>query len=147
MSEVDLTKRPPRSPRVRLGGFVLLPRILDKCRATIAGKNGEYNFNCPLDQMFFEHFQLNADAFKEQAKSGKGDGEMLEWVLQNSKRKPTIVDVLAWSCYHEQRTPADTEMREFFNGLHKQAGPKRTDINSWFDMLDLDDYVSYGGKA
>jgi hypothetical protein len=28
--------------RARLGGFVLLPRILDKGRATLAGKNGEY---------------------------------------------------------------------------------------------------------
>jgi hypothetical protein len=27
---LDLTQRPPRSMRQRLGGFVLLPRILDK---------------------------------------------------------------------------------------------------------------------
>jgi hypothetical protein len=33
--------------RSRLGGFVLLPRILDKGRATLAGKNGEYNYNSP----------------------------------------------------------------------------------------------------
>ncbi|MEO7677968.1 MAG: DUF5069 domain-containing protein, partial [Verrucomicrobiota bacterium] len=40
----DLTQRPPRSPRVRLGGYVLLPRILDKGRALLAGKLGEYHF-------------------------------------------------------------------------------------------------------
>ncbi len=34
----DLTQRPPRSPRVRLGGYVILPRMLDKGRATINGK-------------------------------------------------------------------------------------------------------------
>ena len=33
----DLSKRPPRSTRTRLGGYVLLPRIIDKCRAVIAG--------------------------------------------------------------------------------------------------------------
>jgi Domain of unknown function (DUF5069) len=27
---LDLTKRPPRSPRLRLGGYALLPRMLDK---------------------------------------------------------------------------------------------------------------------
>ena len=32
----DLAKRPPRSTRSRLGGYVLLPRIIDKCRAVIA---------------------------------------------------------------------------------------------------------------
>jgi len=36
----DLTKQPPRSARVRLGGYVILPRMFDKGRATIAGKNG-----------------------------------------------------------------------------------------------------------
>ena len=48
----DLTQRPPRSPRVRLGGYVLLPRMLDKGRATLAGTNGPYIYACPLDQRF-----------------------------------------------------------------------------------------------
>ena len=43
----DLTQRPPRSPRVRLGGYVILPRMLDKGRATVAGKHGEYHYACP----------------------------------------------------------------------------------------------------
>ena len=47
----------------------------------------------------------------------------------------------------EQRPPADTESREYFHGLHKQVAPKREDIASWFDLLDVDDYVSYGGNA
>ena len=50
----DLTQRPPRSPRVRLGGYAILPRMLDKGRATIAGKNGEYHYNCPMDKRFLE---------------------------------------------------------------------------------------------
>jgi len=31
----DLTQRPPRSFRVRLGNFVILARMLDKGRATL----------------------------------------------------------------------------------------------------------------
>jgi hypothetical protein len=147
VSATDLTQRPPRSPRVRLGSFILLPRILDKCRAALAGKNGEYKFNCPLDQQFFNHFQLDAEAFKTEVKAGKGDGEMLEWVQKNAGRKPTIVDVIAWSKYQEQRVPGEAETREYFTELHKQAGASRNDISTWFDLLDLDDYVSYGGKA
>jgi len=46
----DLTIHPPRSARAQLGGICALPRLIDKCRATLAGKNGEYHFNCPLDQ-------------------------------------------------------------------------------------------------
>ena len=33
----DLTKFPPRSPRVRLGGYAILPRMLDKGRAELTG--------------------------------------------------------------------------------------------------------------
>jgi len=34
----DLTQRPPRSFHVRLGALVILPRMLDKGRATLAKK-------------------------------------------------------------------------------------------------------------
>lgn len=39
------------------------------------------------------------------------------------------------------------DLIQYFNQLHTEVGPKRNDIGTWFDLLDLDDYVSYGGKA
>lgn len=144
---MNLTEHPPRSPRVRLGGFITLPRILDKCRAVIAGTAGEYKFNCPLDQRFFAFVQIDAEAFKREVQTGKGDGEMLEWVLQNSKRKPEAHEICAWSAHQETRVPSEVENREYFHNLHKQYGPKRNDIATWFDLLDVDDYVSFGGKV
>ena len=44
---IDLTQRPPRSFRVRLGNYVVLARMLDKGRATLAKKNGEYHIQFP----------------------------------------------------------------------------------------------------
>ena len=81
----DLTQRPPRSPRVRLGGYALLPRMLDKGRATIIGKNGDYNYNCPLDQRFVNFVGIDAEALKQELAAGKGDGEVLEWITANAK--------------------------------------------------------------
>jgi hypothetical protein len=144
--ELDLTRRPPRSPRVRLGGYVLLPRVLDKCRASLAGSNGEYNYNCPLDQRFFSFFGIDADAFKAEVAKGRGDGEMLEWVNANSASKPRISDIMAWSRMLEQDAPGAVELRKFFTELHEKVAPHRSDIATWFDLLDLDDYVSFGGK-
>ncbi|MBI3418282.1 MAG: DUF5069 domain-containing protein [Verrucomicrobia bacterium] len=143
----DLTQRSPRSPRVRLGGFVVLPRVLDKCRALLAGKNGEYNFNCPMDQRFFEFVGVDAEKFKAQVAAGKADGEMLDWVTANSSSKPNADEIASWSANQEQRAPADPDSRDYFNGIHKQIAPHREDIATWFDLLDMDDYVSYGGKA
>jgi Domain of unknown function (DUF5069) len=68
---LDLTKRPPRSPRLRLGGYTLLPRMLDKGRAEIAGTNVEYHFNGPLDQRILDFIGIDANALREQLATGK----------------------------------------------------------------------------
>lgn len=146
MNPNDLTQHPPRSPRVRLGGFVILPRMLDKGRATIAGTNGEYRFDCPLDQRFLGFMGVDSEALKGQLAQGKGDGEILAWILENSKNKPTEFAIEAWSRFCERRVPADIESRQFFNDSHTKLAAAREDIAGWFDMLDLDDYVSFGGK-
>jgi len=144
---LDLTKQPPRSARVRLGGYVILARCLDKGRATINGKVGEYHYACPLDQHFLEFAGVDPEAMKKELAAGKGDGEILEWIQANAKHKRTPSEIAAWSAYHDQRAPSDPEGREYLNGLHAKIAPKREDISTWFDVLDVDDYVSYGGKA
>jgi Domain of unknown function (DUF5069) len=143
----DLTKQPPRSPRVRLGGYVILPRMLDKGRATINGKQGEYHYDCPTDQRFLTFVGISADALKKQLAAGKGDGDILQWIEKNAKNKRTEAEIAAWSAHCELRAPADAESREWFNEQHQKNAPKREDIATWFDLLDLDDYVSFGGKA
>jgi Domain of unknown function (DUF5069) len=143
----DLTQRPPRSPHVHLGGYVILARMLDKGRATLAGKNGEYHYACPQDQRFLAFAGIDAEALKKQLAADKGDGEVLAWVQKNAKHKRTEPEICAWSAFQAQRAPADTESREFFQGIHQKIASKREDVATWFDLLDLDDYVSFGGKA
>ena len=144
---MDLTQRPPRSARCRLGGYALLPRLLDKCRAELAGKNGDYHYNCPLDQHFMNFAGIAAEKLKAEVAKGKGDGELLKWIEENSKNKHTPAEIAAWSSWREQAVPTDTESRAFFNKLHEAAAAHREDIATWPDLLDLDDYVSFGGKA
>lgn len=143
----DLLQHPPRSPRVQLGGLVVLPRMIDKCRATLAGKNGEYHYNCPLDQRLLTFLGIEAAAFKSEVAKGLGDGALLEWITTHSATKPSEWEIVQWSAWQTSRTASDAETRDFFNGLHRKYGPKREDIVTWFDLLDLDDYVSFGGVA
>jgi hypothetical protein len=79
--------------------------------------------------------------------AGKGDGEILEWIQANAKHKRTAAEIAAWSAHQDQRAPADVEGREYFHSIHAKIAPKREDISSWFELLDVDDYVSFGGKA
>jgi len=143
----DLTLRPPRSPRVRLGGYVILPRCLDKARATLAGTNGEYSFDCPLDQHFLRFAGIKAAELKKQIALGKGDEDILKWINQHSKTKPAAWEIVQWSAHQEQRVAGDLETRKYFNTYLERLSRTRDDIFTWFDVLDLDDYVSFGGKA
>jgi hypothetical protein len=145
---VDLTKRPPRSPRVRLGGYVLLARMLDKGRAEIAGLNGEYHYNCPLDQRFVNFVGIDPVALREQLAAGKGDGEILVWVNETAQHKRTPWEIEHWSDYMQRRGPeSDAETRQHFGEMLGKLSETREDITTWADLLDLDDYVSFGGKA
>jgi hypothetical protein len=119
--------------------------MLDKGRATLAGKNGEYHYACPLDQRFLEFVGIDPEQLKREL--GKSDSEVLAWIETNAKSKRSPVEIAAWSAFAEQRAPMDVESREFFNSIHKQIAPQREDIATWFEVLDLDDYVSFGGKA
>jgi hypothetical protein len=143
---IDLTLRPPRSPRVRLGGYVILPRILDKCRAVLAGRQGEYNYACPLDQEFFQFAGVDPEALKAKVAIGANDTEVLAWVREQAHPRRNGAEIAAWSVWQEQRAPGELEDREFLHGVHQSVAPRRDDIVTWFDLLDLDDYASFGGR-
>jgi uncharacterized protein DUF5069 len=148
ISAPDLTKRPPRSGRCRLGGYALLPRMLDKARAEIAGQNGEYNYNCPLDQHILNFLGIDAAALREQLATGQGDGEILEWINANAAHKRAPWEVELWSDFMQRRGPdSDAETLGYFAEAVGKFTKTREDIKAWADLLDLDDYVSFGGKA
>lgn len=144
----DLTQRAPRSPRVRLGGYALLPRMLDKCRASLIGKNGEYHYNCPLDQHVLNFIGLDPEALKQEVATGKGDGEILDWINANAKNKRGAWEIAQWSTFQDNRGPdSDAETLEYFAEAVGKLSKTREDIKTWADMLDVDDHVSFGGKA
>src|SRR6201995_2251660 len=83
----DLTREAPRSPRIRIGGYAILGRTIDKCRALVAGDIGEYHFDCPLDIMLFGFKGVVGADFKAQIESGASDQQMAEWLDGNGTEK------------------------------------------------------------
>jgi hypothetical protein len=141
----DLTQHPPRSARVRLGGYAHLPRLLDKARAFAGGKNGTYHFNCPLDQSFFEFTGIDHEALLAEVKTGRSDTEMLAWVSAHTKRAP--FEIAAWSHLRETIAPGSAGAHGWAAQTIEASAKDRDDIRTFFDVLDLDDYASFGGKG
>src|SRR4051812_11947909 len=144
----DLTQRPPRSPFARLGGYVFLPRLLDKGRAFIAGKLGAYRFNGKgMDRHFYGFTGLTAEALVAELASGKGDGEMINWVQSTAQPTRGMWEINAWSDYMVSRTPdCDVETLNDFAEAIGKFSAVREDIHTWFEYLDLDDHCTFGGR-
>ena len=141
----DLSQHPPRSPRVQLGGYVHLPRLLDKARATVAGKAGEYHYNCPMDQNFFAFTGIGHEAVLAEVKKGLSDSEMLAWVRASTKRQPS--EIAAFSAWLADHAPGGAPGHEWFGEVIKAGAPDRDDVHGFFELLDLDDYVTFGGRG
>ena len=82
----DLTREEPRSPYEELGGESYAARTLDKCRATLAGCEGDYQFGCPMDQHFFSETGIQPSEFKEFVATGATDEEVGQWIRQRASK-------------------------------------------------------------
>jgi hypothetical protein len=119
--------------------------MLDKGRATLAGKQGDYHYACPLDQQFLTFAGIDPEALK--AELTKSDTEVLAWIQQHATNKRAGWEIAAWTQWQDNRAPDNTDGREYLNELHKKGAPNRQDIVTWFDVLDMDDHLSFGGKV
>ena len=147
MNTLDLTQRPPRSPRVRLGGYAMLARVIDKARALLAGTIGDYKYNNPMDQHLFAFTGIAPDALLEQAKTGAGDWALLVWVNENASPKRAAHEIRSWTSWLETMPVGEAEDLEWFAAQAKRINPARTDLQTIMDYLDADDHVSFGGAA
>ena len=143
----DLSQHPPRSPRTRLGGYVMLPRAIDKARAKAAGKIGEYAFPNPMDVYLLTFAGIDPDAFLETVKTGKSDTEILAWVGEHSTTKRATWEIAAWSSWLENLAPGNARRHGLFAERITQNAPGREDVRTIMDWLEIDDYATFGGKA
>ena len=146
ISGKDLTKEAPRSPRIRVGGYAILGRTIDKCRALVAGNIGEYHFNCPLDNMLFGFKGVKGEDFKAQIEQGAGDQEMIDWLNQRGEKK-TAAEIRHWAEEVESSSLYNRpEKREFFSEQVKKLGlqPEKT---TTFDWLEVDDETTHAQQA
>ena len=87
MTSKDLSKEAPASPRIRTGGYALLARLADKGRSELAGKGGEYHYDCPLDNYLFTFKGITGADVKKVIASGASDAEIASWLDKNGLSK------------------------------------------------------------
>jgi hypothetical protein len=145
ITDRDLTKQAPHSPRERIAGFAIASRTIDKCRASLTGKLGEYHYDCPLDNMLFSFKGINGGQFKTAVQSAKNYEDVGTWLQANGIAK-TPVEIKAWSDETEAGSiMKNPEKRAFFieNCTKLGLDPEKS---TTFDWLEADDRASFKSK-
>jgi len=94
---LDLTRRAPRGVLAPLGVYgAVVARMVDKCRAELAGTPGSYHYNCPLDRAFFRFAGIEAEDLQRFVATGVGDEEIASWIEENSRVKD-MDRIRSWS--------------------------------------------------
>lgn len=138
----NLTRHPPRSPRERVGGYVILGRTTDKARAKLQGDLGEYHYDCPLDNLLFGFAGVLGADFLAEVTKGCKDHELAEWISTHGTSH-TTAEVEAWGDEMEKLSLfRDPEMGDFFRTECERLGLDPAKV-SLFDMLEADDRASF----
>ena len=139
-SAKDLRREFPRSPRESLGGYVVAARVLDKCRASVAGSLGEYHFNCLLDRHFFDFTGIDADVFRSFVATGASDDDVAAWISEHGRSRPRL-EIIKWNNRMRDLRLSDLpdEAQEFLEGYIPECLPKGRVVYRWFDVYDLEE--------
>ena len=130
----------PRSPYERLGGYVHLPRLIDKARLHRKGLLDGYNYKTiGFDKHLLAFLKLDPDAFEEVANRLDDDAAVLEWVEKNSIRHAPD-EIEDWNQAMITRHP-DTAVKKarFLHFLKEAGGEDRQDIRTYFDLIEFDE--------
>jgi hypothetical protein len=135
-----MQKLRPRSPYDRLGGYVHLPRLIDKARLHRKGLLDGYNYKTVgFDKHLLAFLKLNGDQFEEVSNRFDEDRDILRWVEENSaQHSPDEIE--HWNQQMILRHPDTAAKQARFNHFLKEAGGEgRRDIKTYFDLIEFDE--------
>ena len=136
----DLTREYPRSPHETLSGYVIAMRMLDKCRAVLAGTAGEYHYDCRLDRQFLDFTGIEADEFKSFVATGATDAQVAAWIESHSKVKDRA-QIVTWNNKLRSTRLCDLpiDAQVFMEDYIPKVVPKNRPVSFWFDIYDLEE--------
>jgi len=137
----DLREGYPRSPREKLGGYVIAARCADKCRAFVLGMNGEYNYwPCSLAGQWFSFTGITPDQFKDVVSTGATDEELAMWIAGASKVQDAV-EVLKWNNAMRDMRLSDMgpQAQLYLEEYIPKFLPKHRPVYVWFDVYYLEE--------
>jgi Domain of unknown function (DUF5069) len=130
----------PRSPYEKLGGYVHLPRLIDKAKLHRSGLLDGYNYKTVgFDKHLLAFLKVDGDAFEEAVHRLETDDAIWKWIQENgAKHAPESIS--QWNEAMISRHPDTAAKRARFTHFLKEAGGAgRKDIKTYFDLIEFDE--------
>ena len=130
----------PRSPYEKLGGYVHLPRLIDKAKLSRKGLLDGYNYKTVgFDKHLLSFLKIDGDAFEDVVHRLEKDEVILNWVRDNSV-KHSAEEIEHWNQAMVSRHPDTAAKKARFSHFLKQSGGAgRKDIRTYFDLIEFDE--------
>ncbi len=131
----------PISPYETFHGLVYFLRMIDKIRLHASGKLGEDyipNLGKAFDLRCCLLLEVNYDELTTVVRSGVSDEEIWNWVLRHGKA-PSEEQIEIWNGFMIKRGWRDEASSTLSRRLKEGGFEKRTDIQTMFDYIDLDE--------
>jgi hypothetical protein len=123
-----------------LGGYVHLPRLIDKAKLHRKGLLNGYNYKTVgFDKHLLAFLKLDPDAFEEAANRLDDDAAILQWITERAVQHDDAA-VEEWNQAMISRHP-DTAAKKarFLHFLKEAGGDGRKDIRTYFDLIEFDE--------
>ena len=138
MTPLDLTKRPPRSPKEELDGLAMLPRTIDKMRATLPGGNpGQYRIK-GFSSRLLDSIGVSEEDFREAVGRAATDEDVAKWLRERAdvSKYAEITKTL------RARSMDDIKDKAAFAERYPII-KRRPDLYYHFDVLEADDAAMF----
>jgi hypothetical protein len=137
MEPLDLSKRPPRSPRERLDGLAMMPRTIDKLRSTLPGGNpGAYKV-AGFSARMLDMLGVNEDKLREVVRMAASDQDVAAWLRTHAdvSKYPEINEHFESQVHEKLKDPEGFDQR--------YPVRKRLGLSKLLDVLEADDRESF----
>ena len=141
---IDLNRRAPRSPyNTDVYGMVQLARLVDKGRASNSNTLGAYFYaeDSGIDRATLAFLGVSAAEFTEALKTLSTDAEIEAWLKADHPKSDA--DIEAYNERMTQMGPTDERYKAIMASMLNKIAPERTDINTWFALMLLDDEKTF----
>jgi hypothetical protein len=130
----------PRSPYVTLGGYVHLPRLIDKARLHAQGLLNGYNYKTlGFDKRLLSFLGVDSEEFEEAANDLDHDEAILDWIHSHGVNR-TESEIAAWNRTQIEKRPNNLEtLARFRRVLQEIGGGAESGVETYFDLIDFEE--------